>query len=59
MKHSVGGGAGIVDQDYSEEIGVIIFNHSKVEFPVKEVDKIAQLILEEIRTLKMMELLNL
>jgi len=41
-------GAGVVDKDYTGNICVLLFNHSKVDFPVKRGDRIAQLICEVI-----------
>jgi dUTP pyrophosphatase len=40
--------AGVVDYDYRGNVGVILFNHSDVDFEVKRGDRIAQLILERI-----------
>jgi dUTP pyrophosphatase len=47
-KHAIDVGAGVIDQDYTGNIGVILFNHSDNAFEVKRGDKIAQLILERI-----------
>ncbi|ETI47697.1 hypothetical protein F443_08130 [Phytophthora nicotianae P1569] len=41
-------GAGVVDADYRGNVGVILFNHSNEDFPVKRGDRVAQLILEKI-----------
>lgn len=41
-------GAGVIDFDYRGNVGVILFNHSEVDFEVKRGDRIAQLILEKI-----------
>src|SRR5690554_2512956 len=41
-------GAGVIDEDYRGNIGVILFNHSDVPFEVTIGDRIAQLILEKI-----------
>ena len=43
-------GAGVVDSDYRGEIKVILFNHSVEDFAVQAGDRIAQLILERIKT---------
>lgn len=43
-------GAGVIDQDYRGNVGVILFNFSKEEFKVNKGDRIAQLILEKIYT---------
>ncbi|BDA40662.1 Deoxyuridine 5'-triphosphate nucleotidohydrolase [Coccomyxa sp. Obi] len=50
VKHFIDTGAGVVDEDYRGEVGVVLFNHSDVDFPVKKGDRIAQLILERIMT---------
>ncbi|XP_051123665.1 deoxyuridine 5'-triphosphate nucleotidohydrolase-like [Andrographis paniculata] len=50
LKHSIDVGAGVIDADYRGQIGVILFNHSDVDFEVKVGDRIAQLILEKIET---------
>lgn len=39
---------GVIDEDYTGEIGVILKNDSKVPFKVCDGDKIAQLIIHEI-----------
>ena len=43
-------GAGVVDSDYRGEIKVVLFNHSAEDFAVQAGDRIAQLILERIKT---------
>jgi dUTP pyrophosphatase len=47
-KHFIDVGAGVIDYDYRGNVGVILFNHSEVDFDVKRGDRIAQLILEKI-----------
>ena len=42
--------AGVIDEDYLGRIYVMLQNPSKVEFPIKRGDRIAQLILEQIKT---------
>ncbi|KAH6816891.1 DUTP-PYROPHOSPHATASE-LIKE 1 [Perilla frutescens var. frutescens] len=49
-KHSIDVGAGVVDADYRGPVGVILFNHSDVDFEVKAGDRVAQLIIEKIVT---------
>ena len=41
-------GAGVVDFDYCDNVGLVLFNHSDTDFSVKKGDRIAQLILEKI-----------
>ena len=48
LKHSIDTGAGVIDYDYRGPIGVILFNHSDNDFPIKRGDRVAQLILEKI-----------
>jgi len=43
-------GAGVIDADYRGSVGVILFNHSDVDFEVKVGDRVAQLIIEKIVT---------
>lgn len=43
-------GAGVIDEDYRGEIGVILFNHGAEPFTVKTGDRIAQLIIHVIST---------
>ncbi|KAL8477062.1 hypothetical protein ACS0TY_029396 [Phlomoides rotata] len=50
LKHSIGVGAGVVDADYRGPVGVILVNHSYVDFEVKHGDRIAQLIIQQIVT---------
>ena len=43
-------GTRVIDSDYQGEIGVVLFNHSAMDFLVHMRDKIAHLILEKIKT---------
>lgn len=47
-KNFIDVGAGVIDQDYRGNVGVILFNHSETDFDVKKGDRIAQLICESI-----------
>ena len=38
----------MIDYDYRGNVGVILFNHSDVDFAVKRGDRVAQLVLERI-----------
>ncbi|CAK9146355.1 unnamed protein product [Ilex paraguariensis] len=49
-KHSIDVGAGVIDADYRGPVGVILFNHSDVDFEVEVGDRIAQMIIERILT---------
>ncbi|KAL4279665.1 hypothetical protein GQ457_03G038870 [Hibiscus cannabinus] len=58
-KHSIDVGAGVIDADYRGPLGVILFNHSDVDFEVKVGDRIAQLIIEKIMTPDVLEVEDL
>ena len=48
LKHSLDIGAGVIDEDYTGPVGVLMVNHGTQEFTIKTGDWIAQLILEHI-----------
>lgn len=48
VKHGIEVGAGVIDKDYTGNVGVILYNHSDQDFDIKIGDRIAQLILEKI-----------
>lgn len=48
VKNFIDVGAGVVDEDYRGNLGVVLFNHSEEEFEVKRGDRIAQFICERI-----------
>ena len=48
VKNFIDVGAGVVDEDYRGNLGVVLFNHSDQDFEVKRGDRIAQLICERI-----------
>ena len=47
-KNGIDVGAGVIDCDYRNEIGVILFNHGHQSFHIHKGDRIAQLIFEKI-----------
>eukprot|EP00088_Acartia_fossae_P029727 TRINITY_DN30625_c0_g1_i1.p1 TRINITY_DN30625_c0_g1~~TRINITY_DN30625_c0_g1_i1.p1 ORF type:complete len:172 (-),score=35.71 TRINITY_DN30625_c0_g1_i1:68-583(-) len=47
-KHHIDIGAGVVDEDYRGNVGVVMFNHADQVFSVKKGDRIAQLVCEKI-----------
>ncbi|ELU04579.1 hypothetical protein CAPTEDRAFT_178519 [Capitella teleta] len=56
-KHFIDVGAGVIDQDYRGNVGVILFNLNKdASFTVKKGDRVAQLILERIYIADLQEL---
>ncbi|MQL82754.1 hypothetical protein Taro_015254 [Colocasia esculenta] len=58
-KHSIDVGAGVIDADYRGPVGVVLFNHSDVDFEVRPGDRIAQLIIERIMTPEVAEVEDL
>ncbi|XP_056268758.1 deoxyuridine 5'-triphosphate nucleotidohydrolase, mitochondrial [Pseudoliparis swirei] len=48
VKHFIDVGAGVVDEDYRGNVGVVLFNFSKDTFEVKRGDRVAQLVCERI-----------
>jgi deoxyuridine 5'-triphosphate nucleotidohydrolase len=48
LKYGIEVGAGVIDSDYRGELGVVLYNHSDVDFTVSVGDRIAQLIIEKI-----------
>ncbi|XP_022768957.1 deoxyuridine 5'-triphosphate nucleotidohydrolase-like [Durio zibethinus] len=54
-KQSIDVSAGVIDADYRGPLGVILFNHSDVDFEVKVGDRIALLIIEKIMTPDVLE----
>jgi len=47
-KHHIATAAGVIDADYRGPVGVVLFNHSQVDFQIEAGDRVAQLILEKI-----------
>ena len=48
QKHFIDVGAGVIDEDYRGNVGIILFNFSTEEFKVNKGDRIAQLLMERI-----------
>lgn len=46
VTHFIDVGAGVVDEDYTGNVGIVIFNHAKTDFKVNKGDRIAQLVCE-------------
>lgn len=54
-KHHIDVGAGVIDADYTGNVGVVLFNHSAADFEVKPGDRVAQLVLERIAMVPIVE----
>ena len=50
---------GTIDSDYRGEIGVILINHSKIDFKISNGDRIAQLVLSSYKKIEWEETDNL
>ena len=50
VKNCIDIGAGVIDKDYRGQINILLINHSDTQFLVQQGDRIAQLILEQIKT---------
>jgi len=59
VKHFIDVGAGVIDQDYRGNVGVLLFNFSKNDFFIKKGDRIAQLICEKIFMPELVEMAEL
>ncbi|XP_059362993.1 deoxyuridine 5'-triphosphate nucleotidohydrolase, mitochondrial [Carassius carassius] len=59
VKHFIDVGAGVVDEDYRGNLGVVLFNFNKEPFEVKKGERIAQLICERICYPELQELQTL
>lgn len=49
----------MIDYDYRGPVGVILFNHGDVDFPIAKGDRVAQLILERISMAPVQEVAEL
>lgn len=59
VKHFIDVGAGVIDEDYRGPLGVVLFNFSDNEFQIKKGDRIAQLLIECIKTPPVLEVESL
>lgn len=48
--------AGVIDEDYRGNVGIILYNHSDEDFVVNPGDRVAQLICEKIVYPEILEL---
>jgi dUTP pyrophosphatase len=58
-KHQLRVGAGVIDQDYTGEIKVIIMNHGSAEYTINIGDKICQMLVREVFVGKVQEVVDL
>ena len=57
LKHGVSApnSPGTIDSDYRGEVGVILINHGELPFEIKRGDRIAQLLLQRVGTVELVE----
>ena len=53
VKHSIHVGPKVIEEDYTGEVKVLLINYSNKEYQIRTGDRIAQLILEQIKTPEM------
>lgn len=58
-KHHIDIGAGVIDQDYRGNVGIVLFNHAETDFKVEVGDRVAQLVLEKIALAEVVEVTDL
>lgn len=52
VKHSIDCGAGVIDAKYRGEVKVLLFNHSDDDFTIEPGDRIAQLLVQKVESVK-------
>eukprot|EP00457_Paulinella_chromatophora_P020577 gb/GEZN01022656.1/.p1 GENE.gb/GEZN01022656.1/~~gb/GEZN01022656.1/.p1 ORF type:complete len:160 (+),score=12.68 gb/GEZN01022656.1/:37-516(+) len=58
-KNHIDVGAGVIDQDYRGNVGVVLFNHGAEDLKISIGDRVAQLILERIAIAEVREVTEL
>ena len=59
MQNHISIGAGVVDEDYTGNLSIVVFNLSNSEFDIKAGDSVAQLICEKIALPTLIEVTSL
>ena len=59
VKHGIDCGAGVIDSQYRGEVKILLFNHSDNEYPIKQGDRIAQLLVQKVETVEFLPVDNL
>ncbi|CAM0951437.1 unnamed protein product [Alopecurus aequalis] len=57
-RHGIDVGGGVVDTDYRGPVGVLLFNHSDVDFAVRPGDRVAQMVIERVATPEVAEIVD-
>ena len=59
VKHSIDCGAGVIDAQYRGEIKVLLFNHSDKDFSIEPGDRIAQLLIQKVESIRFLQVNSL
>jgi dUTP pyrophosphatase len=55
LKHGIHVGAGVIDQDYRGNVGVLLFNLGNEPFVVRKGDRIAQMVVKKFESVEVIE----
>jgi dUTP pyrophosphatase len=55
LKHGIHVGAGVIDQDYRGNVGVLLFNLGNEPFVVRKGDRIAQMVVKKFESVEVVE----
>jgi dUTP pyrophosphatase len=55
LKHGIHVGAGVIDQDYRGNVGVLLFNLGDEPFVVRKGDRIAQMVVKKFESVEVVE----
>lgn len=58
-KNHIDVGAGVIDEDYRGNVGIVLFNHGANDLFIKKGDRVAQLIIEQIGHPEVLEVSSL
>jgi deoxyuridine 5'-triphosphate nucleotidohydrolase len=55
LNHGIDVGAGVIDRDYTGNVGIVLFNHRDTDFNIWKGDRVAQLVCEQIKIPELVE----
>jgi dUTP pyrophosphatase len=55
LKNGIHVGAGVIDQDYRGNVGVLLFNLGSEPFTIKKGDRIAQMVIKKYESVEIVE----
>ena len=59
VKHGIDVGAGVIDRDFRGNVAVVLFNFGDSDFEVRPGDRVAQIIMERIASVELIEVPSL